>query len=102
VPEVDVDGGRTRAEHAVGAVDDGVLIVGGQGGSGAPATVLTLDERDRPRIINGSRRKRIASGSGTSVQEVNRLLKRFAQTQKLMKKLNKKGRRNNWANMPGF
>jgi signal recognition particle subunit SRP54 len=64
---------------------------------------MTLVERRKPKIINGSRRKRIAAGSGTSVQEVNRLLKRFAQSRKLMKKLNKRGRRNApWANLPGF
>jgi len=64
---------------------------------------MTRVERHKPRIINGSRRKRIAAGSGTSVQEVNRLLKRFAQSRKLMKKLNKKGRRDApWANLPSF
>ncbi len=64
---------------------------------------MTRVERHKPRVINGSRRKRIAAGSGTSVQEVNRLLKRFAQSRKLMKKLNKKGRRNTpWANLPSF
>ncbi len=46
---------------------------------------MTNDERRRPEILNGSRRKRIAVGSGTSVQEVNRLLKQFAQTQKMLK-----------------
>ncbi len=64
---------------------------------------MTLVERSKPKIINGSRRKRIAAGSGTTVQEVNRLLKRFAQSKKLMKKLSKRGRRNApWANLPGF
>ncbi len=47
---------------------------------------MTRDERNNPEIINGSRRKRIAKGSGTSVQEVNRLLKQFEQTKKMMKK----------------
>jgi signal recognition particle subunit SRP54 len=46
---------------------------------------MTRVERRRPHIINGSRRKRIAIGSGTSVQEVNRLLKQFGEMQKLMK-----------------
>jgi signal recognition particle subunit SRP54 len=40
-----------------------------------------------PSVINGSRRKRIARGSGNSVQDVNRLLRQFAQTRKLMKGL---------------
>ncbi len=64
---------------------------------------MTATERERPRIINGSRRRRIAAGSGTAVQDVNRLLKQFAQTRKLMKKLGKKGRRSrNWAKLPSF
>ena len=46
---------------------------------------MTPAERERPEIINGSRRQRIANGSGTSLQEVNRLLKQFDQTRKMMK-----------------
>ena len=46
---------------------------------------MTPEEREHPDIINGSRRKRIADGSGTSVQEVNRLLKQFEGTRKIMK-----------------
>ncbi len=46
---------------------------------------MTKAERNRPDIINGSRRKRIADGSGTSVEEVNRLLKQFEQMKKMMK-----------------
>lgn len=54
---------------------------------------MTPEERKDPRILNGSRRKRIARGSGTSVQEVNRLLKAFEETKALMKSLEKrKGR----------
>lgn len=48
---------------------------------------MTPGERRKPEIINGSRRKRIARGSGTSIQEVNRLLKQFRQTKKMMKQL---------------
>ena len=55
---------------------------------------MTKEERRNPDVINGSRRRRIAKGSGTSVQEVNRLLKQFKQTRKLMKQMNsKKGKR---------
>jgi signal recognition particle subunit SRP54 len=58
---------------------------------------MTIQERRRHQIINGSRRKRIARGSGTSVQEVNRLLKQYIQARKMMKGLTggkgKKGRR---------
>ena len=46
---------------------------------------MTVKERQHPEIINGSRRKRIADGSGTSIQEVNRLLKQFEGTRKMMK-----------------
>jgi signal recognition particle subunit SRP54 len=46
---------------------------------------MTPAERDEPAIINGSRRKRIASGSGTTIQEVNRLIKQFEETRKMMK-----------------
>ena len=46
---------------------------------------MTPEERRRPEILNGSRRTRIAKGSGTNLQEVNRLLKQFDQTRKMMK-----------------
>ena len=46
---------------------------------------MTEKERQNPDIINGSRRKRIAAGSGKSLQEVNRLLTQFEQTRKMMK-----------------
>jgi signal recognition particle subunit SRP54 len=48
---------------------------------------MTSEERRKQHIINGSRRKRIAKGSGTSVEEVNRLLKQFVQMQKMLKQL---------------
>ena len=48
---------------------------------------MTPDEKSHPEIINASRRKRIAKGSGVTVQEVNRLLKQFAEMKKMMKKL---------------
>ncbi|ALA26286.1 signal recognition particle [Piscirickettsia salmonis] len=52
---------------------------------------MTKGERQKPEIIKGSRKRRIAAGSGTQVQEVNRLLKQFAQMQKMMKKMSGKG-----------
>lgn len=48
---------------------------------------MTPEEREHPGIINGQRRQRIATGSGTSVQEVNRLLQQFDQTRKMMKQV---------------
>lgn len=52
---------------------------------------MTLKERARPEIIKGSRKRRIAAGSGTQIQDVNKLLKQFTQMQKMMKKMSGKG-----------
>ncbi len=52
---------------------------------------MTIEERQKPGVINGSRRKRIAAGSGTSVQEVNRLLKQFQMMQKMIKQMSRFG-----------
>jgi signal recognition particle subunit SRP54 len=52
---------------------------------------MTKRERRFPAIIKGSRKRRIATGSGTQVQDVNRLLKQFSQMQKMMKRMRKKG-----------
>ena len=54
---------------------------------------MTVQERRNPKIIKASRRKRIAAGSGTSVQEVNKLLKQFKQISSMMKKAGKMGKR---------
>ena len=48
---------------------------------------MTIQERRFPAVIKGSRKRRIAMGSGTDVQDVNRLLKQFLQMQKMMKRL---------------
>jgi len=62
---------------------------------------MTPDERANPKIINGSRRKRIATGSGTSIQEVNRLIKQFEDTRKMMKMMsNPKNMMRMMRNMP--
>lgn len=52
---------------------------------------MTRKERRRPLLIQGSRKRRIANGSGTTIQDVNRVLKQFTQMQKMMKKISKKG-----------
>ena len=44
-----------------------------------------------PKILNGNRRKRIAKGSGTSIQDVNRLIKQFGEMQKMMSRMNQRG-----------
>ena len=51
---------------------------------------MTIQERCQPKIINGSRRKRIAVGSGRPIQEVNKLIKEFFQITKMMKQMSKK------------
>ncbi len=52
---------------------------------------MTPQERRKPEIINGSRKRRVANGSGTRIQDVNRLLKQHKQMQKMMKKMGNKG-----------
>jgi signal recognition particle subunit SRP54 len=54
---------------------------------------MTPQERQQHTLIKGSRRKRIAKGSGTSVQDINNLLKNYTQVVKMMKKINKGGMR---------
>ena len=60
---------------------------------------MTGQERSNPEIINGSRRKRIAKGSGTPIQEVNNLMKQFADMRKMMKQMNKTGGKNSLGGM---
>ena len=60
---------------------------------------MTLDERQNPDIINGSRRKRIANGSGRTVQDVNGLLKQFADMRKMMKMMQSGGGKRGMMNM---
>ena len=62
---------------------------------------MTPAERRFPKTINGSRRKRIASGSGLQVQDVNRLLKQFTQMEKMMKKMARGGMKKMLRGMPG-
>ena len=67
---------------------------------------MTPEERENPKLLNGSRRKRIAKGSGSDIVEVNRLIKQFAQTSKMMKMMSGGGIKNmmrmmkNAKNMP--
>lgn len=66
---------------------------------------MTKQERNNPKILNGSRRKRIANGSGTSIQDVNRLIKQFEDMQKMMKNIARGGKSNFLKNFnlpPGF
>ena len=52
---------------------------------------MTKEERGTPKVLNGNRRKRIARGSGTSIQDVNRLIKQFGEMQRMMSNFSKKG-----------
>ncbi len=63
---------------------------------------MTMAERNNSQIINGSRRRRIAKGSGTTVEDVNRLLKNFAATQKMIKIMGKAGKGGRMPNLPGM
>ena len=59
---------------------------------------MTKEERTSPKILNGNRRKRIARGSGTSIQDVNRLIKQFSEMQRMMSTFSKKGFPNSMRN----
>jgi signal recognition particle subunit SRP54 len=64
---------------------------------------MTKEEKEHPEIINASRRKRIAKGSGRTVPEVNRLLKQFEEMKKMMKQMNnmtKKGKKKGGFKLP--
>ncbi|OUS23300.1 signal recognition particle protein [Thalassotalea sp. 42_200_T64] len=74
------------SEQVKGQMDDKVTIR-----MEAIINSMTPGERQRPDIIKGSRKRRIAAGSGTQIQDVNKLLKQFTQMQKMMKKMSGKG-----------
>ena len=63
---------------------------------------MTMAERTNPNILNGSRRKRIAAGSGTTVQRVNQLIKQFEDARKFMKQMQSmsKGKKGMFPKLP--
>lgn len=63
---------------------------------------MTPEERAKPDLINPSRKRRIAAGSGRSVEEVNRLLKQLKDMQKMMRRFNSKGKKKRNMNLPGM
>ena len=77
---------KNLPEHVKNQVDDKMFIK-----MEAIINSMTLKERANPEIIKGSRRRRIAQGSGTQVQDVNKLLKQFDEMQRMMKKMRKGG-----------
>ncbi len=79
---------KVKNQLAAGNVDDGALAR-----QEAIILSMTAKERRNPKLFNASRRRRIAAGSGTTVQEVNRLLKQHMQMSKMMKKMSKLGKK---------
>ncbi|WP_417450882.1 signal recognition particle protein [Kordiimonas sp.] len=63
---------------------------------------MTSQERKKPQVLNASRKKRVAAGSGTSVPEVNKLLKMHMQMAKMMKKMSRMGKKGGMPGMPGM
>ena len=92
--------GMTRKAGELGDVDQGHLLR-----MAAIIDSMTSDERRRPVLINGGRRKRIARGSGRTVEEVNRLLKQFMQMRKMLKTvvgMSRKGKQRRGAGPSGI
>ena len=83
------------------APEDMGKVIGKQGRI-AKAILLSMTPRERrnPNLLNFSRKKRIAAGSGTSVQQINQLLRQFEQMQKLMKQFGSMGRRGRRGGFP--
>ncbi len=82
-----------------GALKDAKIDEKAMGRVEAIIRSMTVAERTKPEIIGASRKKRIAAGSGTSVEEVNRLLKQFDQIQKLMKQFSGGGKKGRFGKM---
>ena len=87
--------GRIKSQLADARIDDRMIAR-----QEAVIRSMTLAERRNPKILNGSRRRRIAAGSGTSVQEVNRVLKQHKQMSTMMKKAGKLGKRGLLGGLP--
>ena len=88
-------GGAFRGLADPGAVDEKSLVK-----VSAIIDSMTREERQYPQILNGSRKKRIASGSGTDVPEINRLLKQYQQMKKMLKIAGKAGRKLDLSRLP--
>jgi signal recognition particle subunit SRP54 len=78
--------GKVKQQMAEAKLDDGMI-----GRQIAIVSSMTPKERRNPQILHASRKRRIASGSGTSVQEINKLLKQYKQMQVVMKRVKKMG-----------
>jgi len=80
--------GKVKKQLATAGVDDGMLVR-----QEAIIQSMTRTERHNARLLNGSRKRRIAAGSGTSVQDVNRVLKQYKQMAGMVKKVGKLGKK---------
>jgi signal recognition particle subunit SRP54 len=80
--------GKIKKQLAEANIDDKVIKR-----QEAIISSMTKTERKNPKVLNASRRRRIASGSGTSVQDVNRVLKQHQDMQTMMKQMNKLGQK---------
>ncbi|KLU19800.1 signal recognition particle, partial [Proteus mirabilis] len=90
--------GMSQVPDAVKSqMDDSILVK-----MEAIINSMTKKERQKPEIIKGSRKRRIAAGSGTQVQDVNRLLKQFDDMQRMMKKMKKGGMAKMMRSMKGM
>lgn len=90
--------GKIQKQMAEAKVDDKMI-----GRQLAILSSMTPKERQNPQILHASRKKRIAAGSGTQVQDVNKLMKQYQQMQTMMKRMKKAGgMKNLMANMPGM
>lgn len=90
--------GKIQKEMAKAKIDDKVI-----GRQLAILSSMTPKERKNPQVLHASRKKRIAAGSGTQVQDVNKLLKQYQQMQTMMKRMKKAGgMKKLMANMPGM
>ena len=77
---------KLKRQMAVGGLDDKILVK-----MDSVISSMTKKERINPKILNGSRKRRISTGSGNSIQDLNRLLKQFKQMNLMMKKMSKRG-----------
>ncbi|MEZ5933492.1 MAG: signal recognition particle protein [Alphaproteobacteria bacterium] len=90
--------GKIQKQMAEAKIDDKMI-----GRQLAILSSMTAKERKQPQILHASRKKRIAAGSGTQVQDVNKLLKQYQQMQTMMKRMKKAGgMKNLMARMPGM
>lgn len=89
--------GKMKKQMAAANIDEGMLKR-----QEAIIQSMTPKERANPKLLHASRKKRIAAGSGTSVQEVNKVLKQHMQMAKMMKQVQKMGKKGKLPNFPGM